>query len=232
MRTLLLVEDDASISSAVAYSLERDGYRVITAHDGVSGLELARKERPDLVLLDVMLPGLSGLDVCRILRQEQSVPIVMLTARDQEPDKIQGFELGADDYITKPFSMRELRARIGSALRRDRLSRDVGAGERAASDVLSAGGLTLDRGAHVVTQRGDLVQLRPREFELLDYLMVHSGQALSRERILEAVWGFTYFGGTRTVDVHIRWLREKLEADPSQPQLIQTVRNVGYKFSQ
>ena len=230
MATVLIVEDDPTILDTVAYNLGRDGHEVLTAGDGTIGLELARSRHPDLVLLDVMLPGMSGLDVCRILRTEQTVPILMLTARDAEADKIQGLDLGADDYITKPFSMRELRARVLSALRRDQISREAGAEQRVEGETIEAGGIVLDGVAHEVTVRGEQVALRPREFELLEYLMRHPGQALSREMILEAVWGYSYGGETRTVDVHVRWLREKLELDPAQPEHIQTVRGVGYKF--
>lgn len=230
MSTVLIIEDDPTILETVAYNLGRDGHEVLTADDGAVGLELARAQQPDLVLLDVMLPGMSGLDVCRILREEQSVPILMLTARDAEADKIQGLDLGADDYITKPFSMRELRARVTSALRRDQLSREAGAEQRIEGDSLEGGGISIDMVAHEVTVRGEKVTLRPREFELLEYLMRHPGQALSREMILESVWGYSYGGETRTVDVHVRWLREKVELDPAQPEHIQTVRSVGYKF--
>jgi len=232
MSTVLVVEDDSSILEAVAFNLERDGHAVLRAADGVAGLELARAERPDLVVLDVMLPRMSGLDVCRILRAEQPVPILMLTARDQEADKIQGLDLGADDHITKPFSMRELRARVASALRRDQLSRSVvGTTEGDQPDRVEGGDIVLDVVSHEVTVRGELVSLRPREFSLLEYLMRHPGQALSREMILETVWGYSYVGETRTVDVHIRWLREKVEADPANPEHIQTVRSIGYKFA-
>jgi len=232
MPIVLIVEDDSNILETVAFNLERDGHEVLQATDGVTGLELARARQPDLVVLDVMLPRMSGLDVCRILRAEQPVPILMLTARDSEADKIQGLDLGADDYVTKPFSMRELRARVSSALRRDELSRSVavadhegGGGER-----LEGGDIVLDLVAHEATVRGEPVSLRPREFSLLEYLMRHPGQALSREMILESVWGYSYVGETRTVDVHVRWLREKLEADPAHPKHLQTIRSVGYKF--
>jgi DNA-binding response OmpR family regulator len=235
MSRVLVVEDDTNILEAVAFNLERDGHEVLQATDGVAGLELARAEQPDLVVLDVMLPRMSGLDVCRILRNEQPVPILMLTARDNEADKVQGLDLGADDYVTKPFSMRELRARVSSALRRDQLSRDFasslnGAGAGDGAGQLEAGDLVLDVASHEVTLRGEPVALRPREFSLLEFLMRHPGQALSREMILESVWGYSYVGETRTVDVHIRWLREKLEEDAASPQHIQTVRSIGYKF--
>lgn len=230
MSRVLVVEDDSSILETVAFNLERDGHEVFRAVDGVAGLELARSEAPDLVILDVMLPRMSGLDVCRVLRAEQPVPILMLTARDQEADKVQGLDLGADDYITKPFSMRELRARVTSALRRDRLSRDSGVTDQAEDDRVEGGGITLDVTSHEVTVRGEPVSLRPREFSLLEFLMRHPGQALTREMILESVWGYSYVGETRTVDVHMRWLREKLELDAANPEHLQTVRSVGYKF--
>jgi DNA-binding response OmpR family regulator len=230
MSTVLVVEDDPSILDAVAYNLEADGHTVLRAADGLAGLETARDAHPDLVVLDVMLPRMSGLDVCRILRDEQTVPILMLTARTGEADKIQGLDLGADDYVTKPFSMRELRARVGSLLRRDRLSREAGTDERVSTATVTAAGITLDAGRHEVLRDGAVVAMRPREFQLLEFLMRHPGQALTREMILESVWGFSYAGETRTVDVHVRWLREKLEADPAHPEHIQTVRGVGYKF--
>jgi DNA-binding response OmpR family regulator len=230
MPRVLVVEDDLSIADAVSYNLEADGHEVLRAADGVSALELARSSQLDLVVLDVMLPRMSGLDVCRILRDEQAVPILMLTARAGEADKVQGLDLGADDYVTKPFSMRELRARVASLLRRDRISRDAGTETRDGGDVLSVGGITLDITRHEVTRAGAEIALRPREFELLEFFMRHPGQALTRELILSGVWGFSYAGETRTVDVHVRWLREKLEADPAHPEQIQTVRGVGYKF--
>ena len=231
MPRVLVVEDDASIGDAVAYNLTADGHEVLRASDGVTGLEIARSSHPDLVVLDVMLPRMSGLDVCRVLRDEQSVPILMLTARTGEADKVQGLDFGADDYVTKPFSMRELRARVASLLRRDRLSREAGTEEEEGAAVLNVAGITLDVTRHVVERDGAPVELRPREFELLEFLMRHPGQALTREMILEGVWGYSYAGETRTVDVHIRWLREKLESDPAHPVHIQTVRGVGYKFA-
>ncbi len=230
MPTVLVVEDDPAILDAIAYNLEADGHAVLRAADGVAGLESARAEHPDLVVLDVMLPRMSGLDVCRVLRAEQTVPILMLTARTGEADKVQGLDLGADDYVTKPFSMRELRARVSSLLRRDRLSREAGTDDRETSTRVTGAGITLDAGRHEVLRDGAPIALRPREFQLLEFLMRHPGQALTREMILESVWGFSYAGETRTVDVHVRWLREKLEVDPARPEHIQTVRGVGYKF--
>lgn len=236
MATVLVVEDDATIRETIAYNLQRDGHEILSAEDGVTGLELARARRPDLVVLDVMLPRMSGLDVCRILREETPIPILMLTARDAEADVVQGLDTGADEYVTKPFSMRELRARIASLLRRDRLSRDAGplspgpAGRNGASADLVAGDLLLSPARHELTRRGEPVRLRPREFALLEFLMRNPGQVFTRDALLEQVWGLTYPGETRTVDVHVRWLREKIEDDPAQPQRIQTVRSVGYKF--
>ncbi|MBM4416615.1 MAG: response regulator transcription factor [Chloroflexi bacterium] len=229
MATVLVVDDDQAILEAVSYNLRRDGLDVLTAADGVTGLQLARERDPDLIVLDLMLPRLSGLDVCRAVRAERAVPIVMLTARDSETDMVAGLELGADDYLTKPFSMRELCARVQAALRRDRLSRAAGA-HTLQADVLEGGAITLNVTAHEVQRDGELVALRLREFELLEHLMRHPNQVLTRERIMEAVWGYTYTGETRTVDVHMRWLREKLEADPAHPRQLLTVRGVGYKF--
>ncbi len=232
MTIVLVVEDDPGIRDAVAYSLGRDGYEVLTAEDGMAGLDLARERKPDAVVLDVMLPRMSGLDVCRILRAETPVPILLLTARDSEADRVQGLELGADDYLTKPFSMRELRARVASLIRRDALSR--AAGPRTAPVVehapLRVGALEVDETTHEARLNGAIMPLRPREFALLVYFMRHPGQALSRGQILEEVWGITFMGETRTVDVHVRWLREKIEEDPANPTMIQTVRSIGYRF--
>ena len=230
MSTVLVVEDDRAILDAVAYNLRREGHTVVTAGDGVEGLRLAREHEPDVIVLDIMLPRMSGLDVCRMVREERPVPIVMLTARDSERDKIAGLDIGADDYVTKPFSMSELIARVHALLRRDRLSRE--AAERASghAPVLEGGGITLDTLAHEVRKDAVEVALRPKEYELLEYLMRHAGQALSRDQILEAVWDYSYTGETRTVDVHVRWLREKVESDASAPAHIVTVRGVGYKF--
>ena len=232
MTTVLVVEDDPAILEAVAYSIRRDGHEVLTAADGVEGLDLARDRKPDAVVLDVMLPRMSGLDVCRILRSETPVPILLLTARDSEADRVQGLELGADDYLTKPFSMRELRARVASLIRRDALSRAAGphAAAAPAAKVLRLGPIEVDESTHEARHNGERLALRPREFALLAYFMRHPGQALTRGQILEEVWGITFMGETRTVDVHVRWLREKLEEDPAEPKLIQTIRSVGYRF--
>lgn len=233
MSVVLVVEDDPATREAITYNLERDGHRVLTAADGVAGLDAAREQRPDLLLLDIMLPRLSGLDVCRMLRTEQSVPILLLTARGAEADIVTGLDLGADDYITKPFSMRELRARVAAALRRDRRPRpEPREGDAPARrGALAVGGVSLDLDRRTARCDGRDVTLRPREFDLLAYLMRNRGRVLSREQIVAAVWGDAYRGGTRTVDVHIRWLREKLEDDPARPRRIRTARGVGYEFA-
>jgi DNA-binding response OmpR family regulator len=232
MARVLVVEDDATLLDAVAYNLQRDGHEVSTAADGVTGLAMAREEHPDLIVLDLMLPRMSGLDVCRLVRNEQPVPVLILTARDSEQDVVSGLDMGADDYVTKPFSMRQLRARVNALLRRDVLSRGAGPREEGqAADVLTAGDLVVDIGKHEVRKGGVEVALRPREFLLLEYLMRHPGQVLSRDLILERVWGYTYAGESRTVDVHVRWLREKLEDEPSNPRHIETVRGFGYRFT-
>ena len=228
MARVLVVEDDAAILETVAYNLGREGYEVVTAADGVSGLQLSRETEPDLIVLDLMLPRMSGLDVCRVVREERPVPILMLTARSAEGDKIAGLDLGADDYVTKPFSMQELIARVSAMLRRDRISREAAGGVNGVT--LRGGGIELRPDAREVRRNGEVVRLRPKEFDLLECLMRHPRQVLTRDRILEQVWGHEFGGGTRTVDVHMRWLRQKLEATPSKPQHLVTVRTVGYKF--
>lgn len=224
MSTLLLVEDDQTLAETLRYNLDREGYTVLLATDGVTALEYARRDQPDLVLLDIMLPRLDGFSVCRILRKESDVPIIMLTARHDEVDRIAGLELGADDYIGKPFSLGELLARVRAILRRtDR---------RPASDreVLDAGTLKIDTGSRRVWRGGGELTLSQKEFDLLTCLVRNRGMALSRDVLLERVWGYDFLGDSRTVDVHIRWLREKVEAEPGRPVYIQTVRGVGYRF--
>jgi len=230
MAKILVVEDDATIQDMVAYNLERDGHEVITKSDGASGLEAARNEHPDLIILDLMLPKMSGLDVCRILRPEHSMPIIMLTARDNLADKVHGLELGADDYLTKPFAMRELRARVQAALRRDDILRQSISHPKTEDSFLKTGNIVIDLVRHEVKLDGKEISIRPREFDLLEYLIRHNGQALTREKILDSVWGYSYSGTTRTVDVHIRWLREKIEKNPAEPVHILTIRSLGYKF--
>lgn len=225
--TILLVEDDESIAEPLIFGLTREGYRVLQATDGRMGLDLARQVRPDVVILDVMLPGLDGFGVCQALRRESDVPILMLTARGQELDRVMGLELGADDYIVKPFSFRELVARVRAVLRRRVLDSHPA---HPPSDRLSVGPLTLDRLARQAWLKNQPVELTPREFDLLRVLVEHAGQALRRQELLDRVWGAEWIGDPRTLDVHIRWLREKLEDDPSHPYLIQTVRGFGYRF--
>jgi len=227
---LLIVEDDLILTEALEYNLVAEGYRVLTATDGVIALDVARMERPDLVVLDVMLPGMDGFDVCRALRRETSIPILMLTARTDETDRVVGLEVGADDYLTKPFSMREFLARVKALLRRVRLDREVLSQQGLAADRLTFDDLIIDLDRHEAFLKGAPLHLKPKEFELLLFLARHKGMALSRDLILDRVWGWEYGGGTRTVDVHVRWLREKIEAVPAEPQRIATVRGIGYCF--
>jgi DNA-binding response OmpR family regulator len=229
---ILVVEDDLTLLETLEYNLRSEGYEVITATDGLTALEVAREEGPDLIVLDLMLPRLDGFEVCRILRPETSVPILMLTARTDEVDRVVGLEVGADDYLTKPFSMRELVARIKALLRRVRLIREEMASEQGTpgTEQLTFGDLIIDLDRREVLVRGQSLRLKPKEFELLVFLARHPGMALSREMLLERVWGWDYGGGSRTVDVHVRWLREKVEADPANPERIVTVRGVGYCF--
>jgi len=229
---VLIVEDEPTLLDTLEYNLTRQGYQVYTTADGLTALKTARQEHPDLILLDVMLPGLDGLEVCRILRQEMNVPILMLTARDEEVDKIVGLEVGADDYMTKPFSMRELLARVKALLRRVRLVREEMAGEDEpiVRDVLDFGDLTIDLTRCEVSRQEEALHLKPREYDLLVFLARNRGAVLSRDLILERVWGWDYGGGSRTVDVHVRWLREKIEPDPANPVRIVTVRGIGYRF--
>ena len=224
MSTLLLVEDDTTLAETLRYNLEREGYAVLHANDGVTALEYARRDQPDLVLLDIMLPRLDGFSVCRILRKESDVPIIMLTARQDEVDRIAGLELGADDYIGKPFSLGELLARVRAILRRtDRKP----IGDR---EVLDAGAIKIDTGSRRVWRGSGELTLSQKEFDLLTCLVRNRGMALSRDVLLERVWGYDFLGDSRTVDVHIRWLREKVEPEPGRPIYIQTVRGVGYRF--
>ncbi len=223
----MVVEDDANLLNALAYNLGREGYEVITAADGEQALETARREKPDLIILDIMLPRLSGLEVCRILRREMTVPILMLTARAEETDKIVGLELGADDYMTKPFSIRELLARVRAILRRAEMTRTAPA---EAESALKIDDLEIDPARHRATLRGEAFDLTPKEFELLAFLARNKGFVFSREQLLEKVWGYDYAGDTRTIDVHVRWLRRKIEADPQRPRHLITIRGIGYKL--
>lgn len=224
MATVLLVEDDVTLAETVKYNLEREGYTVLHAADGMLALEIARREQPDILVLDIMLPRLDGFSVCRMLRKESSIPVIMLTARQDEYDRIAGLEMGADDYLPKPFSMGELHARIRAILRRTDRTQGVN------RDVLSIGTIKLDAGSRRIWRDNNELQLSQKEFDLLACLMRNRGLALSRDVLLERVWGMDYVGDGRTVDVHVRWLREKIEADPSTPEYLQTVRGIGYRF--
>ncbi|MCU0485060.1 MAG: response regulator transcription factor [Anaerolineales bacterium] len=232
MATVLIVEDETALRETLAYNLARQEYVVEAVGDGKAALEAARRLHPDLILLDLMLPGLDGIEVCRILRQEMNIPILMLTARDDEIDRVLGLEIGADDYITKPFSMRELMARVKAHLRRERLIRaEVEPSmEVPPKEVLQVGNMELDLTRREARLNHVPMALKPKEFDLLLFLARHRGQALTRDFLLREVWGWEFSGGTRTVDVHIRWIREKIEQDPSNPVRIITVRGSGYRF--
>jgi len=233
---VLIVEDEPTLLDTLEYNLSRQGYQVYTAANGLTALEVARRERPDLIVLDIMLPGMDGLEVCRTLRREMNVPILMLTARADEVDRVVGLEVGADDYLTKPFSMRELLARVKALLRRVRLIREEVAGEHQRAGMppqpapMTFGDLTIDPARHEVLRTGEPLRLKPKEYDLLLFLARNRGIVLSRETILERVWGWDYVGGSRSVDVHVRWLREKIEPDPTHPTRILTVRGAGYRF--
>ena len=240
-RKILVVDDESVLVETIAYNLEQAGYQVITAADGKSALQAAHRELPDLIILDIMLPEMDGLEVCRQLRRESSTattPIMMLTAKDDEIDKVVGLEVGADDYVTKPFGRRELLARVRALLRRaDYVPLDDEKSEQEANNEvpranreLVAGPLRIDLAGRRVNCRGQELDLQPKQFELLTYLVRNRGTVLTRDQVLHNVWGYDYAGDTRTVDVHVRWLREKLEEDPANPRLIQTVRGVGYCF--
>ncbi|OGO37773.1 MAG: DNA-binding response regulator [Chloroflexi bacterium RBG_16_57_11] len=228
---ILVVEDEPTLLETLTYNLTRQNYQVHTATDGVTAVEMARELHPDLIVLDLMLPKLDGFEVCRMLRQEMITPILILTARDDEIDRVIGLELGADDYMSKPFSMREFLARVKAQLRRVRLIRE----ERESEDILPRenikfGNLTLDLARREVLLDDRPLSLKPKEYDLLLFLARHRGHVLTRELILERVWGWDFSGGSRTVDVHVRWLREKIELDPAQPVRIVTVRGAGYRF--
>jgi DNA-binding response OmpR family regulator len=233
MAQVLVVEDEQSLLHTLRYNLTRAGHDVRLCTNGSQVLDLVRANPPDVLLLDLMLPGLDGLEICRQLRRDTSnaavsrVPILILTARDEEIDKVVGLEVGADDYLTKPFSMHELLARVKALIRRA----DMVGMPRETPPRLESGNLVLDVGAHRVTLDGQALRLKPREFDLLAYFLRHVGQVLTRDRLLQHVWGYEFAGDTRTVDVHVRWLRGKIEQDPTTPVRIQTVRGVGYVFS-
>jgi DNA-binding response OmpR family regulator len=229
MTKILLVEDEPVLADTIRYNLVREGFQVQQALDGEEAIARFRTGQPDLVLLDLMLPKADGFEVCRLIRRESAVPILMLTAREGEVDRVVGLEIGADDYITKPFSMRELIARVRANLRRVQLDQDER--ERASPPIIHFGDVTVDLDRHEVCRSGQVVAMKPKEFDLLTFLAQHRGRAFSRDHLLERVWGYAAAGDTRTVDVHVRWLREKIEPDPSRPTLIQTVRGLGYRFA-
>ena len=229
---LLIVEDETVLRETLAYNFEREGYEVKTAENGKEGLRLAREWQPDLILLDVMLPEMSGFEVTKALRAEQDVPILLLTARTEEIDRVVGFEIGADDYITKPFSMRELIARVKTRLKTHRLihfEKEEGAVSDSAGEMVF-GNLRIDRKRYEIRINDQVITLKPREMDLLCFLAENRGRAISRDELLNQVWGWNYYGGSRTVDVHIRWLRSKIEENPSQPTRIVTVFGKGYRF--
>jgi DNA-binding response OmpR family regulator len=230
--SILVVEDEPSLQDTLAYNLKKEGYTVEAVGDGMVALESARRLKPDLIVLDLMLPGIDGFEVCRILRKELTTPILMLTARDDEIDRVVGLEVGADDYLTKPFSMRELMARVKAQLRRARLIREEMWKQSAETpqEKISFDNLLINQTRREVILNEGPLQLKPKEYELLLFLAEHRGQMLTREFILERVWGWDYIGDSRTVDVHVRWLRQKIEADPGKPERIITVRGGGYRF--
>jgi DNA-binding response OmpR family regulator len=228
---ILVVEDDPTLQETLTYNLKRQGYQVETAGDGHTAVELADQTQPDLVILDVMLPVLDGFEVCRLIRKKSNVPVLMLTARDDEFDRVLGLEIGADDYLTKPFSMREFLARVKAQLRRARLDREDGElQDSSIPDRVEFSNLVIDLSRHEAILEGKTLSLKPKEFDLLLYFAQHHGQALSREQLMDRVWGWDFTGGSRTVDVHVRWLREKIEIDPADPKRIVTVRGAGYRF--
>lgn len=227
-KKILVVDDEKPISDIVKFNLDKEGYDVVTAYDGEEALKKVEAESPDLILLDLMLPKIDGLEVARQIRKEHDTPIIMLTAKDSEIDKVLGLELGADDYVTKPFSNRELVARVKANLRRTASSNAASNEEDEANKELEVGDLTIHPDAHTVSKRGENIELTHREFELLHYLARHLGQVMTREHLLQTVWGYDYFGDVRTVDVTVRRLREKIEDNPSHPEWLVTRRGVGY----
>ncbi len=223
--SILLVEDEAAIGEGLTISLEAEGFRVRWVRDGDQALEAWHRHRPDLILLDLMLPGVGGTEICRRVRAESDVPIVMLTAKDTEVDRVVGLELGADDYVTKPFSTRELIARIRAVLRRGRVPDPEGP-----LPPLEVGGVVVDRARHQVRVDDAVVEVPPKEFDLLELLVANAGLVVTRERLIDQIWGMDYVGDTKTLDVHIRRLRSRIEDDPHEPRRIQTVRGVGYRY--
>jgi DNA-binding response OmpR family regulator len=221
-KTVLVVDDEPTLVATLKYNLERDGFQVLTAPDGEAGLGVARSRKPDLVILDLMLPVMDGLEVCRLLRRESKLPILMLTAKADEIDKVVGLEVGADDYLTKPFGMRELMARVKALLRRSEGTPE--------SETLESGDLRIDLRRRQAFKAGLPLDLKPKELDLLTYLVRNRGRAFTREQILRDVWAYDFFGDSRTVDVHVRWLRQKIEPEPGKPVRLVTVRGTGYRF--
>ncbi|MBQ7668580.1 MAG: response regulator transcription factor [Clostridia bacterium] len=226
-KKILVVDDEHAIVDLLTFNLKKEGYDVITANDGEEALTKSEKDNPDLILLDVMLPKVDGFTVCRKVREKSATPIIMITAKEEEVDKVLGLELGADDYLTKPFSVRELVARVKANLRRTEINETASATE---SNIMKFGNIAIDMTKYEVRKDGTDLELTLREFELLKFLSTYSGQVFSREALLEKVWGYEYFGGMRTVDVTIRRLREKLETNAAEPEYIMTKRGVGYYF--
>jgi two-component system response regulator RegX3 len=227
MTRVLIIEDEPALSDSIRYGLEREGYECTVIADGVRAVEFVRSWRPDLVLLDLMLPGMPGTDVCREIRRTGRVPVVMVTAKDTEADKVVGLEMGADDYITKPFSMRELIARVRAVLRRAGVTQEA---EEERPSAIAAGPVEMDTDRHEVRVHGDVVELPPKEFALLEVLLRRAGKLMTREALIAQVWGDDYYGDTRTLDVHIKRLRSKIEDDPAEPKYLRTVRGLGYRF--
>lgn len=228
MSLILLVDDETLITDSLSYSLKREGFEVATAADGISALEAVEKLNPDLIVLDLMLPDISGFEVCRRLRTHTTTPVIMLTARGEEIDRVLGLEVGADDYLAKPFSFRELLARIQAMLRRVALDRQIAQPQQ---QTINMGRLSLDPIGRRAFRADQELQLSTREFDLLTLLMKNAGRAMSREELISQVWGEDWSGDSRTLDVHVRWLRMKVEEDPASPEYIQTVRGFGYRFA-
>jgi len=227
MAHILLIDDERKLTSLLSASFVRAGYQVTVANDGHSGLSMALIEKPDVILLDVMMPGLDGWQVCQAIREHSNTPIIMLTALDDSTDRIKGLELGADDYLVKPFGYKELEAHVRAMLRRVQMDQGHSAPQR-----IAIGAITLDLEAHIVTRDGKVVVVRQKEFEILSLLMSHIGKVITRERLFDEVWGTDWLGDTRTLDVHMSWLRAKLETDPTNPVYLQTIRGVGYRFTE
>jgi DNA-binding response OmpR family regulator len=227
---IMVVEDELTLQETLAYNLKHQGYEVITSVNGLDAIKKAVKNKPDLIILDVMLPGADGFEVCRQIRKEMNMPILMLTARTDEIDRVVGLEVGADDYLTKPFSMRELIARVKAMLRRMNIITEINESKDSTKQIFTFENLIINEIRHEATLDGPILHLSPKEFDLLLFLAKNKGKMLSRETILEIVWGWEYIGDSRSVDVHIRWLREKIEANPKKPSRIITVRGGGYLF--